>query len=68
MHKKRQNDAQETTSRQPRCYSVEGLWFFELRGGGQHGPYESEQEMKAALNEFIALHHEFNAQHGNNAS
>ncbi|MDQ1363025.1 MAG: hypothetical protein QG652_885 [Pseudomonadota bacterium] len=58
MNKKRQNDTSQTTPRQQRCYSVNGLWYFELRGGGQHGPYDSKQEMENALNEFIALHEE----------
>jgi len=58
MSKKRQNDISQTPSRQQRCYSLDGLWYFELRGGGQHGPYDTKQEMENALNEFIALHEE----------
>lgn len=59
MVKKRQNDTSHTPPReQQRCYSVNGLWYFELRGGGQHGPYDSKQEMENALHEFITLHEE----------
>lgn len=59
MTKKRQNDdTKKAPPRQSRCYNVSGLWYFELRGGGQHGPYDTKQEMEAALNEFIALHEE----------
>ncbi len=58
MTKKRQDDTNRTPERQQRCYSVNGLWYFELRGGGQHGPYDTKQEMETALNEFIALHEE----------
>ena len=58
MTKKRQNDSTQAPDRQQRCYSVNDLWYFELRGGGQHGPYDTKQEMEAALNEFIASHEE----------
>ncbi len=59
MTKKRSNDTTSSPKTQsPRCYEIEGLWFFELRGGGQHGPYDSKPDMEAALNEFITLHEE----------
>jgi len=58
MTKKRQDDTSQAPDRLQRCYSINNLWYFELRGGGQHGPYESKQEMETALNEFIALHEE----------
>ena len=59
MTKKRHNENPSKSKRlEQRSYSLEGLWYFELRGGGQHGPYDTKQEMENALNEFIALHHE----------
>lgn len=61
MTKKRQNDTGQAPERQQRSYCVNGLWYFELRGGGQHGPYESKQDMENALHEFIALHEEVKA-------
>jgi hypothetical protein len=65
MTKKRQDDTTRTPERQQRCYSVNGLWYFELRGGGQHGPYDTKQEMETALNEFIALHEEIKSREKN---
>lgn len=49
-------------NRSPRSFEADGRWYFELRGGGQKGPYDSEQEMLAALNEFIHFHEEMNQQ------
>ena len=48
--------------RQSRGYQVNGQWYFELRGGGQKGPFSSEQEMQAELNQFIQFHEEMNQQ------
>jgi len=42
-------------SRIDRTYNINNLWYFELRGGGQHGPFDSQEEMNDALNEFISL-------------
>lgn len=56
MTNQRQNDSLDVPHRTPRCYNVNGLWYFELRGGGQHGPYDTEADMESALQEFIALH------------
>ena len=42
--------------RTSRGYEVNGQWYFELRDGGQKGPFESEEEMLAELNEFIKCH------------
>lgn len=41
-----------------RTYNIDDRWYFELRGGGQRGPFDSEQEMQQALQEFIALQQE----------
>ena len=65
MTKKRHNENPSKAKRlQQRSYNIEGLWYFELRGGGQHGPYDTKQEMENALNEFIALHHEMQQRDG----
>ena len=60
MNKKRSNELSshhhDHTQRTSRGYQVNGQWYFELRGGGQKGPYDNELEMRADLNEFIFLH------------
>ena len=48
------------TKRTSRGYEINGQWYFELRGGGQKGPYESELAMQNDLNEFIQLHDQMN--------
>jgi len=58
MTKKRQQEDQDLPDRIQRTYTMNNAWYFELRGGGQKGPYDSEEEMQAALQEFIALHNE----------
>ena len=35
--------------RNERYYCSNGEWFFEARNGGQHGPYESKEDMEAEL-------------------
>lgn len=66
MTQQRLNDTSSTDDRSlhrsSRGYQVNGLWYFELRGGGQKGPYDSEAEMLAELNEFIHFHEEMNQQ------
>ncbi len=54
------SDDNRTVHRSSRGYQVNGLWYFELRGGGQKGPFDSEAEMLAELNEFIHFHEEMN--------
>jgi len=60
MNQQRSNEKNipraDETQRTSRGYEVNGQWYFELRGGGQKGPYENELEMQAVLNEFIKLH------------
>ena len=56
MTEKRKQEEQELPQRVKRTYSINNSWYFELRGGGQKGPYDSEDEMHAALQEFIQLH------------
>ncbi len=64
MHQQRNNEkkspASKKTSRTSRGYEVNGLWYFELRGGGQKGPYDNELQMRASLNEFIEFHNQMN--------
>lgn len=50
------------TQRTSRGYEINGQWYFELRGGGQKGPYDTETEMQADLDEFIHLHEQMNLQ------
>jgi len=55
------SDAQDKNAhRTSRGYEINGQWYFELRGGGQKGPFNSEQEMLSELNEFIRFHEEMN--------
>ncbi len=53
-------EADRISHRSSRSYEVNGLWYFELRGGGQKGPFDSELEMQAELNAFIRFHEEMN--------
>lgn len=32
---------------------VDNQWFFAVREGGQHGPFDNESEAKAALRRYI---------------
>ncbi|RDH82533.1 MAG: hypothetical protein DIZ80_09615 [endosymbiont of Galathealinum brachiosum] len=50
------------TKRTSRAYEINGQWYFELRDGGQKGPYDNELAMQADLNEFILLHEQMNQQ------
>ncbi len=54
------SEAQRNAHRSSRSFEVNGQWYFELRGGGQKGPYESKAEMQQALNEFIQFYEELN--------
>jgi|GEM_PF-1671843 len=70
MNKLRSNDTPDQipnhTQRTSRGYQINGLWYFELRGGGQKGPYDTEQEMQKELDEFIQLHEQMNMENQNN--
>lgn len=50
------------THRASRGYEINNQWYFELRGGGQKGPFETKEAMQAELNEFINLYEEMNKQ------
>ena len=58
MRDRRQDTERESPGRIERTYNIGNLWYFELRGGGQKGPFDSEEEMKKALNDYIALQEE----------
>lgn len=56
MNKHRDSDNQEAKQeRIERTFNINNLWYFEVRGGGQQGPFDSREEMENALNEFISL-------------
>ncbi len=67
MTQKRSNDKDnQQRLNQPhranRGYEINNQWYFELRGGGQKGPFETKEAMQAELNEFINLYEEMNKQ------
>jgi len=66
MTKKRSDDKDtqrlDLTHRASRGYEINKQWYFELRGGGQKGPFESKEAMQAELDEFINLYEEMNKQ------
>ena len=66
MTEKRSSDKNtpilEQTHRASRGYEINKQWYFELRDGGQKGPFESKKAMQAELNEFINLYEEMNKQ------
>lgn len=51
-----ESDDSKRTHRTSRGYEINGQWYFELRDGGQKGPFDSEMLMQSELNEFIQLH------------
>lgn len=57
--RKDETEAAKKAARMERTYNIDNLWYFELRGGGQQGPFDTEDEMRAALEEFIRLNKEF---------
>ena len=64
MTEKRSSDKNtqriEQEKRANRGYEINKQWYFELRGGGQKGPFESKKAMQTELNEFINLYEEMN--------
>ena len=58
MEQTREQENKIPQQRIERTFNINDLWYFELRGGGQQGPFDSEQAMHAALEEFIHLHEE----------
>lgn len=51
-----QNDDSKHTHRTSRAYEINDQWYFELRDGGQKGPFDSEEIMQTELTEFIQFH------------
>ena len=45
----------QAAQRTKRAYEINGQWYFELRDGGQKGPYDNQLAMQADLNEFVSL-------------
>ena len=48
MDKTRKDDSGQAPDRIERTYNIGDLWYFELRGGGQRGPFDSKEEMEKA--------------------
>ena len=55
-HRSNEHKPPKHAQRTSRGYEINGQWYFELRDGGQKGPYASKQEMQAELDEFIKCH------------
>ena len=49
----RAGEDQTIPFRNERYFCVNGIWFFETRGGNQQGPFINKQEMEAELLFFI---------------
>jgi len=64
MYRRRNNEKQfqyvNKPQRTTRGFEINGQWYFELRGGGQKGPYDNELKMQADLNDFIKCHNQMN--------
>lgn len=62
MRERRKDNQHDSDSRIERTYNINDLWYFELRGGGQRGPFDSQEEMEQALEDFIASQEEMKNQ------
>ena len=58
MRERRKDTQRDSDNRIERTYNINDLWYFELRGGGQKGPFDSKEEMEKALGDFISLQQE----------
>ena len=58
MPPQRSNESENSkrAHRTSRAYEINGQWYFELRDGGQKGPFDNKEVMQTELNEFIQLH------------
>lgn len=54
----RKGENQKSENRIERTFHINNLWYFEVRGGGQQGPFDSQEQMETALAEFIKLQQE----------
>ncbi len=53
MQQHRVGESQPIPFRNDRYFCVNGVWYFEARGGKQIGPFISKKEMEAELMMFI---------------
>ena len=58
MRERRKHIQRDTDNRIERTYHINDLCYFELRGGGQRGPFDSKAEMEQALDDFISSQEE----------
>ena len=58
MSQRENDNTNKVPERIERTFNVDDRWYFELRGGGQRGPFDSKEEMEQALQEFINLQQE----------
>jgi hypothetical protein len=63
MKTHREQEKDKVPQRQDRTYCVNGLWYFERRGGGQYGPFDTQKEVEKALREFIDSHEAIKKRH-----
>ncbi len=53
MQKHRAGESQTIPFRSDRFFCVNGMWYFEARGGVQIGPFDNKQDMEAELMLYI---------------
>ena len=53
MEKHRAGEERNIPFRTQRYFCINGVWYFQTRGGGQEGPFTSKQEMEAELLMYI---------------
>lgn len=53
MQKLRSGEHKVIPFRNERYFCANGLWYFEVRGGEQRGPYTDKGEMKGELSMYI---------------
>ena len=53
MEKHRSGEETSIGFRSQRYFCINGVWYFQTRGGGQKGPFISKEEMEAELLLFI---------------
>ena len=53
MNKPRSGEATAAPFRTQRFLCINGVWYFQTRGGGQKGPYSNKREMEEELSQFI---------------
>jgi hypothetical protein len=53
MEHSRTGEKQHIPFRSQRYFCINGAWYFQTRGGGQKGPFQTKDEMEAELLLFI---------------